>query len=47
MPNDTEFIISCESDLSLCQESLSAGVTVCSNEAILTGILKQKLELSK
>lgn len=44
-PGDRVIVISCEQDLSMCKEVLDAGVPVHSSELILSGILKQELDL--
>jgi len=44
---DSIFIISCDKDKATATKALKAGVTVCDKEVILTGLLKQKLELDK
>ena len=45
LPGDRVVIISCEDDLSMCKDSMEAGVPVFSSEFILGGVLKQELDL--
>lgn len=45
LPGDRVIIISCEDDLSMCKDSMDAGVPVFSTEFILGGVLKQELDL--
>lgn len=42
-PGEKVAIVSCEADLSLCKESMAAGVPVYTTEFILGGVLKQQL----
>ena len=42
--SDDQFIVSCEEDLDNMSDSIANGVNVCSNEVILTGVLRQQLQ---
>ena len=44
-PGENVIIVSCENDLSMCKESMDAGVPVHSAELILGGVLRQELDL--
>ena len=43
--SDHQFIISCEEDSNVYQHAISEGVSVCTNEIILTGVLRQLIEI--
>ena len=43
--SDHQFIISCEEDSNVYQHAISHGVSVCTNEIILTGVLRQLIEI--
>jgi hypothetical protein len=47
VPCDDILVVSCDQDVPTCQDMLTAGVRVCTNEVILTGILRQELEIDK
>ncbi len=40
-------VVSCEADQSLCKPALSAGISVVNSEFILTGVLKQEVDIDK
>ena len=40
-------IISCEDDRSVCKKPLEAGIPVVSAEVLLTGVLRQELNLEE
>ncbi|XP_054806857.1 uncharacterized protein LOC129309319 isoform X2 [Prosopis cineraria] len=44
---DNVLIISCEDDFEVCCPFLQRGITVCSSELLLSGIVTQKLELER
>ena len=44
---DKVFVISCEEDRSVCKKPLEDGVPVVSAEVLLTGILRQQLDLEE
>ncbi len=45
--DDRVFVISCEEDRSVCKKPLAAGVPVVSAEVLLTGVLRQELNLEE
>ena len=44
---DRVFVISCEKDRNVCKKPLEAGIPVVSAEVLLTGILRQQLDLEE
>lgn len=44
---DRVFVISCEEDRSVCKKPLEAGIPVVSAEVLLTGVLRQQLDLDE
>ena len=44
---DRLFVISCEEDRSVCKKPLEAGIPVVSAEVLLTGVLRQQLDLEE
>ena len=42
---DQSFVISCPKDKSVCQNAIKNAVEIVTTEALLTGLLRQKLEL--
>ena len=44
--DDTVIVISCESDESACKAAVAAGVPIVNQEFILTGILKQEVDIN-
>jgi len=44
---DKVFVISCEEDRNVCKKPLEAGIPVVSAEVLLTGILRQQLDLEE
>ncbi len=40
-------VVSCEGDQSLCKPAISAGISIVNSEFILTGILKQEVDVDK
>ena len=50
MPRGKEervLVISCEEDRSVCKKPLEAGIPVVSAEVLLTGVLRQQLDLEE
>ena len=50
MPRGKEervFVISCEEDRGVCKKTLGTGIPVVSAEVLLTGILRQQLDLEE
>jgi len=45
--DDRVFVISCEEDKSVCKKPLEAGIPVVSAEVLLTGVLRQELNLEQ
>ena len=45
--DDRVFVISCEEDKSVCKKPLEAGIPVVSAEVLLTGVLRQELNLEE
>lgn len=45
--DDSVFVISCEEDKSVCKKPLEAGIPVVSAEILLTGVLRQELNLEE
>ena len=45
--DDRVFVISCEEDKSVCKKPLEAGIPVVSAEVLLTGVLRQELDLEE
>lgn len=45
--DDRVFVISCEEDRSVCKKPLDAGIPVVSAEVLLTGVLRQELNLEE
>ena len=44
---DRMFVISCKEDKSVCKKPLEAGIPVVSAEVLLTGVLRQQLDLEE
>ena len=44
---DRVFVISCKEDKSVCKKPLEAGIPVVSAEVLLTGVLRQQLDLEE
>ena len=42
---DAVIVISCESDESVCKAAVAAGIPIVNQEFILTGILKQEMNI--
>lgn len=45
--DERAFVISCEEDKSVCKKPLEAGIPVVSAEVLLTGVLRQELNLEE